>query len=85
MSTYGTDDAIVKRTVKDCFRSEVSYPKTCIKVSKITPFAVRAPNGRLYCHYSASPVLNPPLKEGYGRNKLVSVCTSQGWADRYQQ
>jgi len=83
-SVWATDDAIVKRSITDCFRSEVSRPERCIKVVKVTSFAVRA-NGRLYCHYSASPILNPPLKDGYGYSKLISVCTSRGWADKYRQ
>ena len=85
MSVYATDDAIVKKSIKDCFRSEVSLPERCIKVVKVTPFAVRASNGRLYCHYEASPVLNPPLKQGYGNSKLISVCTSRGWADQLRK
>jgi len=85
MATYGTDDAIRKSSSKDCFRSEVSFPERCIKVVKVTSFAVRASNGRLYCHYGLTPVLSPPLKGGYGRNKIVSVCTSRGWADQYQR
>jgi len=84
-SVHGMDGLIRKSSFNDCFRSEVSFPERCIKVVKVTSFAVRASDGQLYCHHGLTPVLNPPLKGGYGRNMFKSVCTSRGWVDQYMR
>jgi hypothetical protein len=78
LSTYGSDDALVKHP-NGCFASAVFRSNQCISgVILVNHFAVKY-QGAYYCHKDKSPAVDKPLLGVSRGSEVVSVCTTAGW------